>query len=218
MGIGQVILGVRDLDAAAARFEAAGVAVADGGVHPLAGTANRVVPLGDSYFELLGVNDPEVARTSPTGRSLVERTAAGDRLVRWSIRTGRIEELAATLGLEVERRSRRRPDGTELGWRAAGIALALAEPWLPFFVQWDDDGLFPGRPIDGSSTDGCGIVRLAVSTPDRARLARWIDVAGVEVPVTVADGPGAIDSVTFASPSAEVTVGTDGGIMGPVRR
>ena len=64
MGIGQVILGVQDLDAAASRFESLGLAVVDGGVHPGLGTANRVVPLGSSYLELLGVVDRSLAAES----------------------------------------------------------------------------------------------------------------------------------------------------------
>jgi catechol 2,3-dioxygenase-like lactoylglutathione lyase family enzyme len=217
VGIGQVILGVRDLDRAAARLEAAGVTVAAGGVHPLAGTENRIVALGDAYFELLAVADRDVARTSPTGKSLLERTADGDRLVRWSIRTTGIDGLADSLGLDVERRSRRRPDGVELTWRAAGIALALEHPWLPFFVQWDDDALFPGRPADGAP-NGSGITRLAVSTPDRARLARWIAAADAEVPLDVVDGAGAIESVVLTTPTAELVVEGDGNVEARVRR
>jgi hypothetical protein len=217
VGIGQVILGVRDLDRAAARLEAAGVPVAAGGVHPRAGTANRIVALGDSYFELLAVADREVARTSPTGSSLLERTADGDRLVRWSIRTARIDALAESLGLDVERRSRQRPDGVELTWRAAGIALSLQEPWLPFFVQWDDDALFPGRLTDGAPS-GCGITRLTVSTTDRTRLSRWIAAAGVDVPLDVVAGAGAIESVVLTTPTVEVVVEREGTVEARARR
>ncbi|PYM52268.1 MAG: VOC family protein, partial [Candidatus Rokuibacteriota bacterium] len=44
--LGQVVLGVRDLEAATRRMEAEGFAVQDGGVHPGLGTANRIIPLG----------------------------------------------------------------------------------------------------------------------------------------------------------------------------
>ena len=97
--LSQVILGVRDLDAATHRMEALGLTVLDGGVHPGVGTANRIVPLGRQYLELLGVVDEALARAGGYGRALLAAIADGDRLVRWSLRTDRIEEVAARLGL-----------------------------------------------------------------------------------------------------------------------
>src|SRR5689334_2737947 len=130
--IGQVILGVRDLDDATRRFERLGFFVVDGGVHPGVGTANRIIPLGSSYLELLGVIDREQAAATRYGQSLMARTAERDRLVRWSIRTERIDAVCERLGLHAERRRRLRPDGSVLTWQAAGLDLALDEPWLPF--------------------------------------------------------------------------------------
>ena len=124
--IGQVILGVQDLEASTARFETLGFAVVDGGKHPGLGTANRVIPLGNAYLELLGVIDRAEAAASPFGQSLLGRISAGDRLVRWSIRTERIEEDCRRLGLVAERRQRMRPDGALLMWQAAGLELSLA--------------------------------------------------------------------------------------------
>lgn len=115
--LSQVILGVRDLGAAAERIEALGLSVIDGGRHPGVGTANRYVPLGAEYFELLGVVDAEEAASSDYGRSLVARIAEGDSLVRWSLRTDDIDGVAARLDLKVERRRRLRPDGVLLTWR-----------------------------------------------------------------------------------------------------
>src|SRR6478672_11925850 len=77
--VGQVILGVRDLDAASPRLEADGLRVLDGGVHPGFGTANRVAPLGNAYLELLGVVDEAEAREREYGRSLLSRIADGAR-------------------------------------------------------------------------------------------------------------------------------------------
>ena len=109
--LSQIIFGVTDLDAAADRFRALGFDVLDGGLHPGVGTANRVVPLGAQYLELLGVVAVNRARESEYGRSLLRAIADGDRLVRWSLRTDAIENVAARLGIEVEHRQRVRPDG-----------------------------------------------------------------------------------------------------------
>ena len=107
--LSQIIVGVRDLDAAADRFRALGFDVLDGGVHPGVGTANRVIPLGVQYIELLGVIEPDLASQNDYGRSLVRATADGDRLVRWSLRTDDIEAVAERLGIGVEKRQRARP-------------------------------------------------------------------------------------------------------------
>src|SRR5678816_207162 len=100
--LGQVILGVRDLDAASRRMEGLGFTVLDGGVHPGLGTANRIIPLGRQYLELLGVVDPALASAQWYGQALLARIADGDRLVRWSLRTDQIEKIAGALGLVPE--------------------------------------------------------------------------------------------------------------------
>src|SRR5579871_6220629 len=117
--LSQIIYGVQDLDAATAQIESRGFTVVDGGHHPGLGTANRIVPLGEAYFEILGIIDRQEALRNPFGAALAEQTRHGDRLVRWSLRTDAIEEVARERGLTPERRSRRRPDGTLLTWRAA---------------------------------------------------------------------------------------------------
>ncbi len=54
-----VIVIVHDLDAAASRYyEQHGLASVAGGRHPANGTANRIVPLGTSYIELMAPTHP----------------------------------------------------------------------------------------------------------------------------------------------------------------
>ena len=208
MAIGQVILGVRDLDASSAHFEALGFTVIDGGAHPGLGTANRVVPLGNAYLELLGVVDHEAATAREFGRSLLGRIADGDRLVRWSIRTDQIEVVSARLGLAAERRQRLRPDGTLLTWRAAGLELSLRDAWLPFFMQWDVPGDYPGALPVTHPVGECALSWLEVSTPDPARLARWID-GQRDLPLRPGGGEPGIDAMAISTPDGEVVVSGD---------
>jgi len=71
-GIDHVILGVADVDSAAAEVEAAlGLRAAAGGRHDAHGTHNRLIWLGDSYIELMGVFDPALAAESWWGKHLV---------------------------------------------------------------------------------------------------------------------------------------------------
>jgi hypothetical protein len=208
VAIGQVILGVVDLDAATRHFEAMGFTVLDGGVHPGLGTANRVIPLGNAYLELLGVVDDETAEANEFGRSLLQKTAGGDRLVRWSIRTERIEEVSERLGLTPEHRRRIRPDGTVLTWRAAGLELSLREAWLPFFMQWDDPAQFPGRIAVVHAAGECALSWLQVSTPEPGRLARWIDgEPGLPLRVSANSNGAGIDAVAISTPHGDLVIG-----------
>lgn len=206
MTIGQVILGVVDLDAAARSYEAMGFTVIDGGAHPGLGTANRVIPLGTSYLELLGVIDRDEAAESEFGRSLLAKTADGDRLVRWSIRTEEIDQVGARLGIVPEARQRLRPDGTMLTWRAAGLELSLRDAWLPFFMQWDEPDQFPGAIPVVHPIGECALAWLQVSTPDTNRLARFT-FGQADLPLRVeTDGDGII-AAAISTPTGAVVIG-----------
>lgn len=184
--LSQVIYGVRDLDAATRRIEARGLTVVDGGRHPGLGTANRIVPLGAAYFELLGVVDVAAACGNAYGAALLGQVRAGDRLVRWSLRTDDLDRVAAERGLVPEARARRRPDGTLLTWRAAGLALALASGWLPFFMQWDDPAQYPGALPVQHPARAQGVAWLELTPGDPAQLQSWLGPAAL--PLRLVDG------------------------------
>jgi hypothetical protein len=203
--LGQVVLGVRDLEAATRHMEAEGFAVQDGGVHPGLGTANRIVPLGGQYLELLGVVDEPLASSSWYGRALLDRIADGDRLVRWSLRTDRIEEIAGPLELIPERRSRMRPDGRPLHWRAAGLQTAAEHGWLPFFMQWEDAADFPGALPARHPNGAHAVAWLELSTPDPERLHRWL--SGGEAPLRLTEGAPGLHRVGVATREGELVLG-----------
>ena len=77
-----VILAVDDLDAAAGALEEReGLASVAGGRHPGWGTSNRIVPLGESYLELVTVVDAEEANGSGFGRAVLRALDDGRPLV-----------------------------------------------------------------------------------------------------------------------------------------
>lgn len=188
--LSQVIFGVNDLDAATDRFSAMGFDVLDGGVHPGVGTANRVIPLGAQYLELLGVVSRAEAEGSEYGRSLLRAIAGGDRLVRFSLGTDAIEDIAARLGLSVERRRRQRPDGEVLNWRAAGLDLALADATTPFFMQWDDPAQYPGATPATHPNGARRVSSLTLTPRDPDRLHAWISGADARLRETPNPEPG----------------------------
>ena len=141
-----VIMVSNDIQSAAARLLAThGLASVEGGRHDGMGTANRIVPLGRSYLEIIGVLDEQQARTSALGRWVASHAAEGDRLIAVCLRTDSLDEIAARLGEEPVAMTRTRPDGVVLRWRMVGFDRMLADPGQPFFITWEvAPGLHPG--------------------------------------------------------------------------
>ena len=64
-----VLVAVTDLAAAGRDIERRhGLTSIEGGSHPAWGTTNRIVPLGESYLELVAVVDPNKAAGTAFGR------------------------------------------------------------------------------------------------------------------------------------------------------
>ena len=79
-----VVYAAGDLDEAALRFrESFGLDSLEGGRHDRGGTANRIVPLGRQYVELVTVVDPEAA--AHHGAAALERVAQRLQLLRFQL-------------------------------------------------------------------------------------------------------------------------------------
>jgi Glyoxalase-like domain len=163
-----------DLDAAADRLAAEhGLPSGGGGRHVGIGTHNRVLPLGGGYLEVIAIADHDEAAASTMGRAVA---AAPDGLFGWAVAVDDVPVEAQRLGLEVTSIER---DG--LTARLTGVAQAMAEPWLPFFIQRD-----PGIADPGASGDAGGIAWIELAA-DPARLQEWLG-SGEELPLRYAAG------------------------------
>jgi catechol 2,3-dioxygenase-like lactoylglutathione lyase family enzyme len=176
--IDHVIYATADLDAAAARVEQVlGVAAVPGGRHEGLGTHNRIVALGGGYLELLAVADAEEAQRSPLGSAVLERIArTGDGLMGWAVAVDDVAPVAARLGTAISTIAR-----SGLTARLTGVAEAMREPLLPFFIARD-----PGVADPAGRGDAGGIAWLEVAG-DAERLRAWL--GGAELPARVVDGP-----------------------------
>jgi hypothetical protein len=170
--IDHVIVCVPDLTDSVAVFETDhGVASVPGGRHRGHGTANRLVPLGETYIEIVAVVDRGEAETSAFGRWVTSRSSrsGADGI---AISTDDLESICARLDLEPVTMSRPAATGDQLRWRIAGMEQ-LVTSGLPFFIQWEiDPELHPGRiPVDHPR----GELRLSrvVVSGDLARLQSW---------------------------------------------
>lgn len=194
MELDHVLIAVDSLDAAAGELEAHGLTSVPGGRHPGWGTANRIVPLGGWYLELIAAVEPAEAERTPFGSWV----AASRGLLGWAVRTNHLDGVAGRLGLDVGSGSRVRDDGRTLTWRLAGVEQAVAEPHLPFFIQWGEGVELPGR-----SGAARAIEELELSG-DAHRLSEWL--GDHDLPVRVVAGPPSVTGVAFAGPAGRIEI------------
>lgn len=198
--IDHAVLAVSDLDRAGERLHRdLGLASIPGGVHPRWGTGNRIVPLGDSYIELIAVVDHDVGSSTSLGRALLASSDGGrDRWFAICLSDTELEVTARRLGLQVEAGARRRPDGVELRWRGAGIDDGARDSWLPFFIAWDVPAeLHPGRTTIRHEVDVTGIASVEIAG-DHVRLREWLGPEGDGLPFDVSDGDPQIRAVDLS--------------------
>ena len=205
--IDHAIYAVGDLDAAGEEiYEREGLASVPGGRHEGWGTANRIVPLGETYLELIAVVDAEEAESSDFGRAVLRAVAEDRPFVGWVVATDDIEGVARRLDLEVERKSRSTPDGSALSWRLAGLEAAMETGFLPFFVEWEGEAdHHPGAADVQHDADPEGIAWIEVRTDDEERLREWLG-EDAELPVKVTEGDPAVAAVAIATGGGEVVL------------
>jgi hypothetical protein len=201
-----VLIAVADLEAASRTLAARhGLASVEGGRHAAWGTANRIVPLGDAYIELITVVDEAEAAGSAFGRWVAAglRSETG-RPLGWVARTDRLDEVAGRLGLAVSAGSRPAGDGRTLRWRLAGVEEAAAEPALPFFVEWGEGAPLPGRAEIEHPAGAVQLERLGLSG-DRERVRDWLGTD--DLPIAVTAGRPAVTGIVLAGEAGEFVIG-----------
>src|SRR4051795_3390277 len=102
LAIDHVVIPMGDLASAASVLESKyGLMSVEGGRHPGWGTANRIVPLGDAYLELVAVAAAAAAAARAFGAWVAAGLASGGGPLGWAVRTDRIDDVARRLGLTV---------------------------------------------------------------------------------------------------------------------
>ena len=203
--VDHVIYAVDDLEPAGRRFYAEfGLASVEGGRHPGWGTANRVIPLGDAYLELVTVVDPDEATSSDFGRAVSEALAARKPLVGWVVTTDDLEAVAQRLSLEVSGGSRTKPDGTTLSWRLAGLESSLKTGALPLFIEWGGSSeLHPGRAQAGHRVNPSGFTWVEVAADEQA-VRSWLGDSDFEL--RIVDGAPGLSRVAISTDAGEVVL------------
>ena len=203
--VDHVICAVDDLETAGTRFhEEFGLGSVEGGRHSGWGTANRIVPLGNAYLELVTVVDSDEAASSAFGRAASEAIAAREQLVGWVVATDDLETVARRLRLEIVRGSRTRPDGTTLSWQLAGVDRSLETGALPIFIEWGGpDELHPGRAEADHRLTPTGFAWVEVAA-DEQSLRSWL--GDFEFELRIVDGAPELSAVAISTDAGDLVL------------
>jgi hypothetical protein len=183
-GIDHIVHAVRDLDAAAARYESLGFTVGARNKHSW-GTHNRIVQFDSVFIELLTLAEPD--KLGEDGFSRLFGAYTGDFLTRGEglallileSRDARGDEaqfraagIAASEGMKFEREGKR-PDGSPV---KVGFSLAFAEdkaaPEIQFATcqqHYPENFWNPAFQKHGNSVTGIAGVVLVANEPARHR-------------------------------------------------
>jgi hypothetical protein len=185
-----------------------GVSPVDGGVHPRFGTRNIILPLAhERYVEVVAVLDHPASDKAPFGQAVRARSEAGGGWLGWVVCVDDLSEAEQRLGREAVIGNRRRPDGVELKWRQLGVKGLIADPQLPFYVQWDDRSVHPSV---GATTD-VTISGLQIAG-DSDRVCEWLGLPADQTSTVIdftwvePNGTPGLVAVTFDTPHGPVTI------------
>ena len=143
----------------------------DGGVHPRFGTRNMTLPLADgTYVEVVEVLDHPASDKAPFGQAVRARSALGGGWLGWVVAVDDIAVVETRLGRPAVKGNRHRPDGAELVWKQIGVNGLIADPQLPFFIQWCSPvDLHPSTGADGTFS----LASLEIAG-DPQRVSEWL--------------------------------------------
>ena len=88
-----------------------------------------------------------------------------------------------------------------LRWRLAGMEQAVADPALPFFIEWGDGTPLPGR-AEADHRDGPLRIDQVHLTGDADRLESWLGTH--HLPITLQAGSPAVTGVVLAGASHRI--------------
>ena len=141
-GIDHIIIGVNDLEEASQVFgQKLGLIPSGGGRHPFGGTANRIIVIGDTYLELITVEEAAEAQ-----QSMLDRLAKGDGYLNFVLGSDNIEadsEAMHARGVSVlgpNAGALNSAEGRSRGWQRTDIEHPDLTQHYPFLIQHDSIG------------------------------------------------------------------------------
>ena len=185
-----------------------GVKPVDGGVHPRFGTRNVILPLANSrYVEVVEVLDHPASDKAPFGQAVRARSELGGGWLGWVVRVDDITAVEQRLGRASAPGFRRTTTGEEVRWRQLGVKGLIADPQLPFYVEWDQTTRHPS----GDGPSEVHLIGLEIAG-DPMRVREWCGLpedykpSTLEFEFVAPRGTPGLLSVTFENPQGRITV------------
>jgi hypothetical protein len=204
LAVDHVLLATSDLATGSRTlYDRYGLRSVEGGHHRNWGTSNRIVPVADAYLELVAVVDEHVAVRSPFGRWVASARPLLLQPIGWAVRTTSLDAVAERHELSVNAGSRAAPSGQVLRWKLAGVENAVAEPMLPFFIEWGRGTPHPSQALGADSNEAVEIACLEL-TGDADRLQNWL--GDQVIPMTVDTGPPGVTRVVLSTSRGDVSI------------
>ena len=167
-----LVVAVEDLDEAAVRWRAAGIAAERGGAHPV-GTENVLVRgPAPAYVELIAAGSEE-------SNPWLDRIRSARGPISWAVAVDDLDAARTALetaGFEPDPPvpgSRRTPDGELLEWRVCDVGPGPYDGSLPFLIEWT-------TPMGPGPADGPIVEWFELTPPDPDRLADLLLALGFE--------------------------------------
>lgn len=179
-----------------------GSTFSDGGKHPGFGTRNFILPLANGcYVEVVTTLDHPATEQSVFAKAVKHRYEEGGGWLGWVIAVDEIAVIENKLGRPAINGHRRRPDGFDLQWKQIGVLDVIAQPELPFFIQWlSVASEHPSRENSGLAISS---IELAGSKDALdSYLGHDIELDSVSVNWVVNEEPGFV-AVNFALPNGQ---------------
>jgi hypothetical protein len=138
-----------------------------------------ILPLaGNTYLEVVEVLDHPASDKAPFGQAVRARSALGGGWLGWVVAVDDIAVVEQRLGREAAHGNRHLPDGSELLWKQIGVNGLLADPQLPFFIEWESPAaMHPSAGADPAYSLAC----LEIAG-DPLRVSEWLGET-VEAPL-----------------------------------
>ncbi len=190
--------------------EKLGVTVPQGGAHPLMGTHNRLMQLGDGAFlEVIAIDPDAPPPTRPRWYALDDpamqaRIAARPCLITWVVRTGTIGDAVRASSIS---------PGPVIEGRRGDLVWQITVPedgsmpehgLFPTLIQWPED-LNEKGPAPNMADLGCTLAKLTVYQPEPDRMRNGLKSIGADTLADVEEGTPRLEALVDC-PRGRVTL------------
>ncbi|GAA3700948.1 hypothetical protein GCM10022377_12970 [Zhihengliuella alba] len=188
-----------------------GIESVKGGVHPRFGTRNVIFPLrNNQYLEVVEVLAHPASDKAPFGQAVRARSEMGGGWMGWVVAVDDLVPFEERLGRSRVPGNRKFPDGQELTWQQIGIKGLIADPQVPYMIQWDEgtEKLHPSQAVERPE----GQIAQICIAGSRDRVRDWLGrpeqspLGDVTVDWQAPNGAPGILSVSFMTPHGLVTL------------